>query len=266
MGEAAADTETLFTHECADSAAPPITVVVPLYNYAGFVLETLDSVARQTMSGLDLVVVDDRSTDDSAAVACRWMESNQARFRRATVLRNLVNSRLAKTRNTGFANAVTDFVFPLDADNTLYPTCLEKLHRALTASPAAFSYCMLERFLTPDGEEPEPHVMNIHPWRPETLASGNKIDAMVLLRRSIWEKVGGYTLTMPCQGWEDYDLWFKIARAGGYGLQVPQILARYRVHRNSMLHTETNATKNVPQLLSYLRTSYPEFYEPPDAA
>jgi hypothetical protein len=70
---------------------------------------------------------------------------------------------------------------------------------------------------------------------------------------------------MPCQGWEDYDLWFKIARDGGYGLQVPQILARYRVHRNSMLHIETNAQKNVPQLLGYLRASYPEFYDPPDA-
>ena len=265
MDEAPSNTETLFAHERPDADAPQITVVVPLYNYADFVIETLDSVARQTMSGLDLVVVDDRSTDDSAAVACRWMKDNQSRFRRATVLRHLANSRLAKTRNTGFSAAATNFVFPLDADNTLYPTCLEKLHRALAGSPAAFAYCMLERFLTPDGAEPEQHVMNIHPWRPETLAAGNKIDAMVLLRRSVWEKVHGYTLTMPCQGWEDYDLWFKIARAGGDGVQVPQILARYRVHRNSMLHTETNAQKNVPQLLSYLRSSYPEFYDPPDA-
>lgn len=261
MPSTADNAETLFSHERAGTDAPPVTVVVPLFNYARFVTETLDSVVRQTMEALDLIVVDDCSTDESAAVACRWMEKNAARFRRALLLKHRANSGLATTRNTGFGRSATKFVFPLDADNTLYPTCLAKLHRALDGSHAAFAYCFLERFLTPDGEVPEPFLMNLHPWRAEALGIGNKIDAMVLFRRNTWEQVDGYSLTMPCQGWEDYDLWFKIARAGGYGLQVPQILARYRVHQSSMLHTETNKKTNIPQLRKYLHAQYPEFYD-----
>lgn len=257
--------ETLFLHERKNAAAPKVTVVIPLYNYGCFVREALDSAAVQTIGDLDVVVVDDCSTDNSAAVACRWMTEHSARFRRAVVLRHLVNGGLATTRNTGFSQSKTEFVFPLDADNMLYPTCLKKLTRSLVDTRAAFAYCIVERFLTPHGEVPPPYLMHLHPWLPDALSSGNRIDAMVLLRMSAWEKVGGYSLTMPCPGWEDYDFWFKIARMGGYGLHVPQILARYRVHVSSMLHTVTNKTKNIELLLTYLRDTYPEFYEPAKA-
>lgn len=54
---------------------------------------------------------------------------------------------------------------------------------------------------------------------------------------------------------------FKIARTGGYGLHVPQILARYRVHGTSMLHTVTNEKASIEVLKTYLRNNYPEFYE-----
>lgn len=253
--------ETLFLHERKDAVVPAVSVVIPLYNYGRFVSETLDSVVGQTIADLDVIVVDDCSTDDSATVASRWMEAHGARFRRAMVLRHAVNGGLAATRNTGFGKAETEFVFPLDADNLLYPTCLGKLTQSLAQSRAAFAYCLVERFLTPAGEVPEPALLHLHQWRPEMLGSGNKIDAMVLHRRSVWLEAGGYSLTMPCQGWEDYELWFRIARMGGYGLHVPQILARYRVHGGSMLHTLTNTGKNAESLVAYLRSHYPEFYD-----
>ena len=265
---APAKTETLFLHERKDAGISPVTVIIPLYNYARFVTEALDSVASQTLADLDVIVVDDCSTDDSAAVASRWMEEHAARFRRAMVLRHLVNGGLAATRNTGFGHGDTEFVLPLDADNLLLPTCLAKLTRSLASSRAAFAYCLVERFLTPAGEVPEPFLMHVHPWRPEVLGKGNKIDAMVLHRVSAWRQAGGYSLSMPCQGWEDYELWFRIARMGGHGLHVPQILARYRVHGGSMLHTLTNTGRNAASLVAYLRSTYPEFYDPakvPDA-
>lgn len=254
-------TETLFLHERQNTAAPSVTVVIPLYNYGRFVTETLDSVAAQTIQDLDVIVVDDCSTDDSAAIACRWMTDHSARFRRAHLLRHLTNGGLAATRNAGFRHSETGFVFPLDADNLLYPSCLEKLTLSLSRTRAAFAFCIVERFLTPRGAVPPPFLMHIHPWHPDSLASGNKIDAMVLLRKRVWEEVDGYSLTMPRQGWEDYDLWFKIARLGGYGLHVPQILARYRVHGDSMLHTVTDANAGIGVLRTYLRENYPEFFE-----
>lgn len=252
--------QTVFLHERHDVPAPAVTVVIPLHNYAHFVGDALASVAAQTAGDLDLVVVDDCSTDESCAVACQWMESHAARFRKALVLRHPVNRGLAATRNTAFHHCQTEFVLPLDADNQLYPGCVEKLARGLSRSRAAFAYCILERFGTADEEALAPFLMHIHPWCPEELAKFNTIDAMVLLRRKIWEEVGGYDQDMPCPGWEDYDFWFKIARLGAYGLHVPQILARYRVHPASMLNTITNCGRNPESLIAHLRRTYPEFF------
>ena len=114
-------TETLFSHELQGDAKPAATVVIPLYNYGRFIGETLDSVALQTIPNLDVIVIDDCSTDDSSDIARRWMAEHAKRFRKAILLRHLANSGLAATRNTGFGQSETEFIFPLDADNLLYP-------------------------------------------------------------------------------------------------------------------------------------------------
>ncbi len=130
---------------------------------------------------------------------------------------------MARTRNQGFSRARTKYVFVLDADNLLYPRCVEALVSALENSDAAFAYGYIEKF----GDVRR--LQNTRKWNPHSLARGNTIDAMVLLRKSIWKTVGGYS-TIEVMGWEDFDLWFKIARRKGRGILVPEILARYRVH------------------------------------
>ncbi len=254
-------TETLFLHEDKAAVVPRVTVVIPLYNYARFITEALETVAAQTISGLDIMVIDDCSADDGGELASDWMRRHAGRFRKATVLRHAVNGGLAATRNTGFGRSETEYIFPLDADNLIYPCCLEKLVGSLAHTRAAFAYCLVRRFLTPLGPVPPPLLMHLHPWHPETLHLGNKIDAMVLHRKFVWQAAGGYSLVMPRQGWEDYDLWFKIARLGGYGLHVPQILAQYRVHGESMLHTVTNEKAAIEVLGVHLRQTYPEFFD-----
>ena len=252
--------ETLFAWQREGVPAPAVSVAVPLFNYGHYLGETLDSVAQQTLAELDLVVVDDASTDGSERIATAWMEGNAQRFRKATLLRQRQNAGLARSRNAGFQHAETEFVFPLDADNLIYPTCLAKLERSLRHSEASFAYCLVERFCVPATGLQPPHLIHLHPWSPETLAIVNRIDAMVLMRKNTWEMLGGYNMNMPAPGWEDYDFWFRLARANGYGLQVQQILARYRVHPSSMLHTVTNRKDNQAELNRYLREQYPEFF------
>jgi hypothetical protein len=133
----------------------------------------------------------------------------------------------------------------------LYPRCLESLISALENCDASFAYPYLEEF--GDGNK----LKNTKPWNPVTLVAVNTIDAMVLLRKNVLDKVNGYSI-MPVMGWEDYELWFKIARIKGWGVQVPEILARYRLHKTSMLNTVTNP--NVEKLWNYLKENYPEFF------
>jgi len=241
------------------SGSSQITVIIPLYNYRHYIEETLESVRMQTLSNLDLVVVDDCSADKGSEVVLKWLEVASSRFNRATLLRFHRNSGLALSRNTAILMATTEYVFPLDSDNLLYPACLEKLLRSLESSSAAFSFSLIEKF-GPDLDSKDLKLMHLQEWNPESFRAGNYIDAMCLLRKTAWLSVGGYSTHMPHPGWEDYDLWIKLARMHAAGLQVFQILARYRAHNNSMLRKFTNTKKAQYELMAYLRESYPEFF------
>ncbi len=246
------DVEILW--ELSGDESAEVTVAISLYNYAGFIAGTLDSVRAQTLKALDLVVVDDCSTDDSRRIAREWLEVNGKRFGRCVLLKNDENQGLGRTRNNAFCFARSEFVFVLDADNLLYPRCLGRLLAAAQNSGATFAYCYLEKF------EGVRKLGNLQAWDPNLLHLGNMTDAMVLHRKKTWKEVGGYSEDMPFNGWEDYDLWFKIADIGGWGVRIPEILARYRVHPDSMLHNETDTTASQARLWKYLESKHPQFF------
>src|SRR5258708_4195922 len=213
--------------------ASKVTVAISLYNYENHILECLDSVGSQTVEHLDLVVVDDGSGDRSAEVARGWLARHETRFDRCLLLQHVENRGLAATRNLLFQHARTEYVFVLDADNLIYPRCLETLAAALDRCDASFAHCYLEMFGAASS------LMGLRPWDPEALRDGNLIDAMTMLRKRTWEDLGGYATDMPVMGWEDFDFWLKLAARGGWGVHVPEVLARYRVHPSSMLRTQT---------------------------
>lgn len=228
---------------------PEITVMVPLYNYENYICETLDCVAAQTVERLGLVVVDDHSTDGSAQAVIDWLSRNRDRFPRALLARNRVNSRLSITRNTGTALTQSPLVFFLDADNHIYPRCVEAHAEALKDSPAKFAYSILEVFGADTG------VMGTEVFLKEHFKKGNYIDAMAMIRRDALVSVGGY-LNLK-HGWEDYELWLRFCENGEFGIQVPEILGRYRVHAQSMLRTVTSAEKNYAELRKSMLELHP---------
>jgi glycosyltransferase involved in cell wall biosynthesis/SAM-dependent methyltransferase len=227
-----------------------VTVVVPLYNYAGFIGEALASVAAQTLRELDLVVIDDRSTDDSLSVAVDWAQNNVTRFNRISVLRNLANSGLGLTRNVGFDKAETPFVLPLDADNRLLPGCATACLDTAQATGAAFSYPIIKEFGGAEG------LRGGSGYDPVRLANGNYIDAMALVSKAAWAAVGGYD-HIP-YGWEDFDFWCKLVDRGLRGEQVSGApLAEYRVHPNSMLHSANTRAETVRTMIDHLQQRHP---------
>jgi glycosyltransferase involved in cell wall biosynthesis len=231
--------ETVHRRDCLGDA--DATVVIPVFNYQQFLPEALESVARQTEEMLDLVVIDDRSTDDSLSIAVSWVVQNAARFNRVLVLRNLVNSGLGLTRNVGFAAAETPWVLPLDADNRLRPNCIATCLRTAKACGAAYCYPVIQQFgLTTE-------LMNTEDYQPARLTAGNFIDAMALVAKSAWAAVGGYHHVQF--GWEDYDFWCRLAELGLWGERVDQVLADYRVHGSSMLRTTTEIERNKRRLI-----------------
>ncbi len=261
--DAAQAAELLFLRERARSRAAPcipaadivfqqdqlgeaeVTVVMPVHNYAHYVVEALDSVRAQSLQALDLIAVDDASTDDSLAVLETWMRANAERFNRVTLLKNQTNAGLSLTRNVAIDAAETAFVLPLDADNRLLPDCCAVCLEALRESHAAFAYPRIQCF----GESTE--VIGATPFQPMRLAGGNYIDAMAMVAKWAWAAVGGYTDLR--HGWEDYDFWCALVEHGSWGVAVPQILAEYRVHKASMLHTATDIAENKRALIRELQ-------------
>ena len=237
----------LFARDMMADAA--ITVIVPVFNYADYVTEALQSVADQTLQRLDLVVVDDASPDDSGQMVLDWIRTNEQRFNRIRVLRHAQNAGLGFARNSGFAGAETPFVLPLDADNRLRPTACESLLRTLSGTSAAFAYPAIQQFGTASD------VFGDRPYSALRLQPGNYIDAMALVRKSAWAAAGGFDHVQ--HGWEDFDFWCRLAERGFYGVSLPDVLAEYRVHGGSMLHTTTEKRENREALAANMQRRHP---------
>jgi glycosyltransferase involved in cell wall biosynthesis len=227
-----------------------VTVAISLFNYAKVIGEALESVLAQDLDELDLVIVDDCSSDGSEQLALEWLRREAARFGRVALLRHPLNQGLAAARNQGFAAAATPFVFVLDADNQIYPRCLTVCLTTALRVKADAVYTILEVFGDQEG------VIGTDSWDPAALQQGNYIDAMSLIRRSVWQQLGGYR-RMPANGWEDYDFWLKFAEAGLEAIRVPEILCRYRNSATSMLRSVTNRTGTIEALYDDIRLHHP---------
>src|ERR1022692_3857933 len=218
------------------SRNPLITVAISCFKYGREGIEALESLMSQTEKVIDLVLVDDRSPDDSVDVLLEWFAKTPWTDKCANALfvRHLANQGLTQSRNTALSFVVTPYVFILDADNQLYPRALQTLREALETSQYAMAYSLLEKFGVEQG------IFNNSVWLPEQFRYANYIDAMALIKIEVLRDLGGYRVMPDKFGWEDYDLWCSFVDRGLRGCHVPQILCRYRMHNSSMVRMVTN--------------------------
>lgn len=229
--------DPLFVHETGDPAQA--SVVISLYNYGDHIETALNSVKSQTLAALELIVVDDASTDHGSDSALLWLEQHATRFSRVQLLRHRINTGLAAARNTAFAATTAEWAFVLDADNLLFPAAVEAcLEQALAADSTV---AVVHPWIEVIGDGSHGHdgrsLISRLSWRREAFLNGNVLDAMALIRRSAWQAVGGYTHIEG--GWEDFDFWCKLIEAGFHGLLCPRVLARYHTHATSMTANST---------------------------
>ncbi|WP_196757071.1 glycosyltransferase [Prochlorococcus marinus] len=228
--------ERLWEHTTATS--PRAAICISSFNYADRLIQALNSSKAQTLQELELIVVDDASNDDSVKLCLAWLEQHGSRFCGGQLIRHHTNGGLASARNSAFAAAHSPWCWVLDADNQIDPTALEHCLYIAETSPASTAVVHpLIRILN-DAGQPIGLVGKGHAWQREQLQHGNAIDAMALIRRSVWQTVGGYS-HIP-GGWEDFDFWCKLIAADFHGVICPEVLATYRQHGDSMLQSQTN--------------------------
>ncbi len=239
---------TRFDTPTYTGATPEVSVVVSLYNYAVVVTETLDSIAGSEGVSFEIIVVEDHATDGSHAVVRQFIDDHPSVP--MTLIAKDANEGLAAARNSGFEHARAPLVMVMDADNTIYPTCLRKLADALQANPDVdAAYAILEDF----GDQR--NIRSALAWDVDRLCRANYIDAQSMLRKSAWQRLGGYRADDDfVYGWEDWDLWLRLAAEGGRAMLVTQILGRYRVQRGSMIALTNLATDDA---IAAMRKRYP---------
>lgn len=228
-----------------------VSVIIPCYNHARYLGEAIASVEAQRYPHHEIIVVDDGSTDETAAVATRYPGVKYIWQR---------NQGLSAARNTGIRHSEGTFLVFLDADDRLLPRALEVGLLCLQARPDCAFASGHYRYIGADGsllvEHPQDRVTRDHYL---ALLCGNYIGmhATVIYRRSLFDRVGGFDTTL--RACEDYDLYLRIAR------QFPifchdEVVAEYRQHGANM---SGNPELMLNQVLRVLRRQQPHLQGDP---
>jgi glycosyltransferase involved in cell wall biosynthesis len=231
--------ETIFQlvdNPCFDRSAPAVSVVITLYNYSAYIPECLESLEDSNTSvipgGIEIVIVNDASSDDSLAKAITAQESSRHPVR---IVDKRFNTGLADARNIGLEVARAPYAFILDADNMVFPRALEQLYNKIVSDDSAAVYSMLCRL---EGDySTRSGLLSYFDWDPQMLVERPYIDAMALFDRRRLIALGGYDTELykfGWFGWEDYELWLRIAQAKLRVTFLPNVLCLYRHHETSM--------------------------------
>ncbi len=206
---------------------PSVSVVIP--SYIGgedsdlrlrFLTECLDSVKAQSLRDWETIVVDDGSVD-GVSVSARVEEQRDDRMR---CIRHEANRGLGAARNTGFTEARGRLLLPLDADDRLAPEFLERTAGLLSRLPEVDCVFTPLRVF---GNLEEVRQLSVRPWT-EILREQWLPGPGTLMRRRVWETVGGYAEVDEMLGNEDWDFWIAALSRGFTAVALPEPLYWYR--------------------------------------
>jgi glycosyltransferase involved in cell wall biosynthesis len=217
-----------------------VDVVIPVRNGARYIARCLDSIIAQSMPARATVVVDDGSTDDTAAIVEGYMGRWPALQLVQTGKRGLPHA-----RNTGIANCQAPFVAFLDSDDVWEPSKLERQMRLFSTAPSRVGlvYCSYyhidEAGRRLEGRrivEPRRRHDLLH----DLLVEGNIVSgsgSAVVVRRELLERTGGFDEKLTFG--EDWDLWLRLAEVAEFDF-VPDALVGIRLHDQSMQRSDAS--------------------------
>jgi cellulose synthase/poly-beta-1,6-N-acetylglucosamine synthase-like glycosyltransferase len=223
----------------AVAADTAVSVLMPCYNSSATVDEAIDSILRQTMQALEMVIVDDGSDDETPEKLTDWSMKD----RRVRVIHQ-GHAGIVPALNVGLQACRAAFIARMDADDLSDPNRLSKQLALLETAPElAGASCLVEVF--------PPEVVRqgfkVYADWLNSLVSPEEIHRQmfvespmahpsVMIRRSWLERVGGY----QDNGWpEDYDLWLRLDLAGARFAKVPEVLLSWREHPGRLTRTDS---------------------------
>jgi glycosyltransferase involved in cell wall biosynthesis len=203
-----------------------VSIVIPCFNQGAYLDEAVQSVLQQSHADLEIIIVNDGSTDALTIEQC-----NSYRDSRIRTL-NTGNQGLAAARNNGIAAAEGTYILPLDADDRIAEKYLEEAVAVLDSEPdIGIVYCRAHLFGAVDTD------WGLPPYSVEEMLKNNVIFCSALFRKTDWELVGGYDAGMV-YGWEDYDFWLSLIERNRGVKQLSGTYFFYRVSPDSMVRSK----------------------------
>ena len=229
------------------SDSPPIvSVIMPCFNQGQFMEEAVESIIAQTFTPVEIIIINDGSTDiETVRLLNHYQKPN------VSVI-HTENRGPSAARNVGIHQAKGQYILPVDADDRIAPTYLEKAVPILASQPEiGIVYTQAELFGAKTGS------FDLPPYQFPDILLGNMIFNSSLYRKADWEKVGGYNENMVC-GWEDYDFWLSILELGKDVFRIPEVLYYHREVANSRSEqmTQEHWVKSYTQIFA----NHPQLY------
>jgi glycosyltransferase involved in cell wall biosynthesis len=226
--------------------APLISVVIPCFNDGKYLPETIEKTKAQTYSNLEIIVVNDGSTDEYT------LEVLNELSRQNIKVLHKENGRMSSARNYGVKHASGTLIAALDADDYFHSQFFEKAIDVLGRDEnAAVITCYMQLF----GElkrTAKPRGGNEN-----NFLFSNQCPACAVVRKCCWDAVGGYDEKM-LNGYEDWEFYIRITQQGWRVHVIPEILFYYRQTQKSTHKNDT--LPNRAQLISYIVDKHRDWY------
>ena len=238
---------------------PLVSVIIPAYNAEKFIAKTLESVLSQTYQNIEVLVVDDGSTDTTAEIVKSFTQKDS----RVSLLQQS-NAGVAAARNLAILKSKGEYIAPLDADDIWYPRNLEKQVKCLNFSASSvgvvysWSVDINEQDLLTGGFYNSSIEGEVYTALVYKYFIGNASSS--LIRRVCLEKVGGYNCFFKlenAQGCEDWELHLRIAEHYQFKV-VPEYLVGYRQITSSMSCNFAAMAKSQSLIMAEVRQQHPE--------
>lgn len=236
----------------ATTRHPLVSIIIPCYNYAEYLEGCVQSVLAQTHPELEIIIINDGSTDETEAVAQKLAE----REPRITYIAQK-NQGIVATRNTGVKAAKGEYLLQLDADDWLEPNYIEATLAVMKHKKADIAYTQAELFGRTSFTTEYPD------FNLEYLKHDNFIHASALVRRSVFEG-RLYDTYLSDKGYEDWDLFLDACMEGATAALTTETKLHYRKHdanrpsRSDNLHASLHDLLARHHILSKQNAKHPE--------
>jgi glycosyltransferase involved in cell wall biosynthesis len=230
--------------------SPLVTVICVCYNQARFVTEALDSVINQTYANIELIVIDDGSSDGSGKVIKKWMKCHPD----STLILNGNNLGYCKTFNKAWSISKGMFIIDLAADDLLLPNRIERGVRTLEQAGSEYGVTFSDAVYI--GEEGNQLKRHSERFPHEIIPQGDIYKELIsryficsptmMYRKSVLEALSGYDESLA---FEDFDFWIRASRNFKF-IYSPEVLVKKRMVSTSMSSKQFN--RSSPQRWSTL--------------